>query len=180
MANAPTLPDNAPFAANQRAWINGFLAGLLNDPDAPAAARTATAFPVSEAAPSPSPAAEPEDFPWHDPALELDDRMALAEGRSRARVLMAAMAQLDCGQCGYLCETYSEAIARGDEKDLTRGAPGGNPPARKLKEFLSPDGVPAPPVSAVPAAAAPAPAAVPPIAASPGTNGRAAIAPAAL
>src|SRR4051812_3782850 len=151
MANAPTLPDNAPFAANQRAWINGFLAGLLNDPDAPAAARTATAFPVSEAAPSPSPAAEPEDFPWHDPALELDDRMALAEGRSRARVLMAAMAQLDCGQCGYLCQTYSEAIARGDEKDLTRCQPGGKATARKLKEILAtPDAAP----SAAPAAPA--------------------------
>ena len=29
---------------------------------------------------------------------------------------MAAMAQLDCGACGYLCQTYSEAIADGAEK----------------------------------------------------------------
>ena len=32
---------------------------------------------------------------------------------------MAAMAQLDCGACGYLCQTYAEAIADGEEKDLT-------------------------------------------------------------
>ncbi len=62
--------------------------------------------------------------------------MALAEGRQPERVLMAAMAQLDCGQCGYLCETYAEAIARGDEKSLTRCAPGGKATSRKLKELV--------------------------------------------
>jgi DNA-binding NarL/FixJ family response regulator len=29
--------------------------------------------------------------------------------------MMAAMAQLDCGACGYLCKTYGEAIAEGKE-----------------------------------------------------------------
>ena len=34
---------------------------------------------------------------------------------SRCRAsLFAAMAQQDCGQCGYLCETYSKAIADGN------------------------------------------------------------------
>lgn len=28
---APTIPDNAPFAPEQRAWVNGFLAGLFYD-----------------------------------------------------------------------------------------------------------------------------------------------------
>ena len=48
-------------------------------------------------------APEPEeDFPWHDPALDLDERLTLAEGKPQPRRLMAAMAQLDCGQCGYV------------------------------------------------------------------------------
>ena len=40
----------------------------------------------------------------------------LAEGKPLERRLMAAMAQLDCGACGYVCRTYSEAIARGEER----------------------------------------------------------------
>ncbi len=50
---------------------------------------------------------------------------------------MAAMAQLDCGACGYLCQTYSEAIARGEEKDLTKCSPGGKDTAKKLKELVA-------------------------------------------
>lgn len=30
MPFAPAIPDNAPFSAEQRAWLNGFIAGLLN------------------------------------------------------------------------------------------------------------------------------------------------------
>ena len=61
--------------------------------------------------------------------------MKLAEGRPHERRLMAAMAQLDCGACGYLCKTYAEAIASGDEKDLTRCTPGGRGTARMLKQL---------------------------------------------
>src|SRR5207248_756938 len=91
-----------------------------------------TPRPAAEAA-EPTPA---EEFPWHDPRLALDDRLALAAGRPPERVLMAAMAQLDCGQCGYLCQTYSEAIARGEEKSLTRCVPGGKATSHKLKELI--------------------------------------------
>ena len=51
--------------------------------------------------------------------------------------MMAAMAQLDCGACGYLCQTYSEAIARGDERDLTRCTPGGSDTAKALKKIFA-------------------------------------------
>ena len=44
---------------------------------------------------------------------EESERLALAEGKPAERKLMAAMAQLDCGACGYLCRSYAEAIARG-------------------------------------------------------------------
>ena len=57
-------------------------------------------------------AADDEETPWHDPAMPIDERLELAEGRPLRRKLMAAMAQLDCGQCGYVCETTAEAIAR--------------------------------------------------------------------
>jgi sulfite reductase (NADPH) flavoprotein alpha-component len=71
---------------------------------------------------------------------------------------MAAMAQLDCGQCGYLCQTYSEAIARGDEKSLSRCVPGGKETSRMLKELMA---SPRPSAPAVAAAATVAPTAVP-------------------
>ena len=134
-AHAPMLPDNAPFSPNQRAWLNGFIAGMWSG-DRPAAPLTSSGV-VPESLPAPAASSEPEDFPWRDPALELDERLALAAGQPRPRVLMAAMAQLDCGQCGYLCQDYADAIARGDEADLTRCAPGGRATARKLKELLA-------------------------------------------
>jgi sulfite reductase (NADPH) flavoprotein alpha-component len=49
--------------------------------------------------------------------------------------LMSAMAQLDCGSCGYVCKTYAEAIASGNDKDLTKCTPGGRETAKKLKEL---------------------------------------------
>jgi sulfite reductase (NADPH) flavoprotein alpha-component len=145
---APVIPENAPFTAPQRAWLNGWLAAYLG-PDAPVSLAAASA---------PPPAAEPdEDFPWHDPSLALEERLALAQGRKRERVLMAAMAQLDCGQCGYLCQTYAEAIASGAESSLSRCVPGGKATARALKELMeeapTPPRLPAAPAVPPPAAA---------------------------
>jgi sulfite reductase (NADPH) flavoprotein alpha-component len=77
---------------------------------------------------------EPE--PWHDPALPLDERLRLAEEKPLARRLMAAMAQLDCGACGYVCRTYSEAIAQGTETSLTLCSPGGSETAKALKQLV--------------------------------------------
>ena len=138
----PLLPESAPFSSAQRAWLNGFFAGLLglggegngngNGAASAGAAATATA---------PAAVAEAEeDFPWHDPAMPMDERLKLAEERPYERKLMAAMAQLDCGACGYLCKTYSEAIAAGQEKSLTKCAPGGKETARKLKELVAAHG----------------------------------------
>jgi sulfite reductase (NADPH) flavoprotein alpha-component len=147
MSTAPRLPDNAPFSAAQRAWLDGYFAGWLGDDGA---AATATSAKIT-AQPS-----APEEFPWHDPALPLDERMALAEGRRPERVLMAAMAQLDCGQCGYLCQSYAEAIARGSEPSLSRCVPGGKATSRKLKELTATLGA-APATRAATAAAAATP-----------------------
>src|ERR1700674_5693206 len=148
---APTIPANAPFTPAQQAWLNGLLAGLLG-PDGFADGVAATD--VIAAAPAPAAVqTEPEDFPWHDPALALDDRMQLAEGRPLERQMMAAMGQLDCGQCGYLCQSYAEVITRGEEKSLSKCVPGGKETARMLKELMAAP----PPATVAPAVAAPAP-----------------------
>lgn len=156
---APILPDNAPFSALQRAWLDGYLAALLGDGAVlanPAAALSTESAPATVPAPS-----ETQDFPWHDPALPLDERLALAAARPIAQQLMAAMGQLDCGQCGYLCHSYAEAIARGEETRLARCVPGGKATSRALKELLgtvrNPPGLPAPAL-AVSSSAVPMPA----------------------
>jgi sulfite reductase (NADPH) flavoprotein alpha-component len=119
----PVIPESAPFAPDQRAWLNGFFAGLLG---ATAAAGGAATAPVEDDG----------DLPWHDPSLELDARLALAEGKPARLKLMAAMGQLDCGQCGYLCKSYAEAIATGAEKDLGKCVPGGRATAKAVKKLV--------------------------------------------
>jgi len=123
------LPENAPFSAEQRAWLNGFIAGLLGMERATAA----LAHPAAQSAPL----ASEDELPWHDPTLALDERMRLAEGRPLERRLMAAMGQLDCGQCGYLCKSYAEAIHSGTEPDLGKCVPGGRETAKKLRELFA-------------------------------------------
>jgi sulfite reductase (NADPH) flavoprotein alpha-component len=124
----PVLPDSAPFTSAQRAWLNGFFAGLFSRGPAPT---------TSPEAPQTSGTDEEEAMPWHDPSLSMDERLKLTEDKSQSRKLMAAMAQLDCGACGYVCQTYADAIANGEEEDLTRCAPGGGETARKLKELIA-------------------------------------------
>ncbi len=125
-SGGPVIPESAPFSPAQRAWLNGFLAGLYNAGDT---AGMSVSSPVG--------AAVEEDFPWHDPALELDERLALAEDRPFERKLMAAMAQLDCGQCGYLCQTYAEALANGRETSASLCVPGAKPTAKTVKALLA-------------------------------------------
>ena len=133
------IPESAPFTAEQRAWLNGFLAGMLGMESAMAAAATQPATAVAVA---PAPVLE-EDMPWHDPTLALDERMKLAEGRTIPLRLMAAMGQLDCGQCGYDCQSYAAAIAGGAEADPGKCVPGGRETAKKVKELMA--GAPAAP-----------------------------------
>lgn len=117
------IPENAPFSTEQRAWLNGFFAAYLG---VNGGGEEATAEPT-----------EPEDFPWHDAALSLGERLELAKDKKPERQLMAAMAQLDCGQCGYLCQTYAEAVWSGAEADMGRCVPGGKETQRKVKELVA-------------------------------------------
>jgi sulfite reductase (NADPH) flavoprotein alpha-component len=135
----PLIPENAPFSPTQRAWLNGFLVGLYGT----------VAAGVSAA---PAPTVEPaEDFPWHDPVLELPERLAMAEGLALPQRLMAAMGQLDCGQCGYMCQSYAAALAEGREGSISLCVPGAKPTQLALKRLLAD----APPLPAAPTTQAP-------------------------
>ncbi|MEJ0092893.1 MAG: sulfite reductase subunit alpha [Methylocella sp.] len=141
----PLIPESAPFTAEQRAWLNGFVAGLIA-PDISAAQGAAVMSPVE---------AE-EEITWHDPSIPLEDRTKLAAGRPLRLRMMAAMAQQDCGQCGYDCEKYADAIAGGAETRLNLCAPGEKPTARALKALFeeAQAGGPPPALDEAPASAA--------------------------
>src|SRR3954464_6547810 len=142
------IPSSAPFSEAQRSWLNGFFAGLLSDAT-PLSAEQGAA--VMEGAGGDG---DDGEAPWHDQTMPMADRMKLAEGRPLRRRLMAAMAQQDCGQCGYDCHNYSEAIASKSEARLNLCVPGGKETARMLKSLYEEiDKAPAAP-SAAPAAPA--------------------------
>ena len=122
------IPSSAPFSEAQRTWLNGFFAGLLTETVTPLSAEQGAAVMKGPAGDSDDGAA-----PWHDQTMPISDRMKLAEGRPLRRRMMAAMAQQDCGQCGYNCHDYSEAIASKAEARLNLCVPGGKETARMLK-----------------------------------------------
>src|SRR5205807_441445 len=146
------IPASAPFSEAQRSWLNGFFAGLLSS-DGPAPLSAEQGAAVLQ---GPSGDGD-EEAPWHDQTLPIAERMKLAEGRPLRRRMMAAMAQQDCGQCGYNCNDYSDAIANKTEARLNLCVPGGKETARMLKalhEELEKAPVTAPSPSLAPAKAA--------------------------
>jgi len=149
------IPASAPFSEAQRSWLNGFFAGLLST-DVPVALSAEQGANVLQ---GPSGDGDDGEAPWHDQTMPIADRMKLAEGRPLRRRMMAAMAQQDCGQCGYNCNDYSEAIAGKAEARLNLCVPGGKETARMLKT-LNEELEKAPATSPGPVfpAAAPAPA----------------------
>ena len=151
------VPETAPFSDEQRAWLNGFFAGLVSLDGAGVTALS----PEQSAALMPGATNEfgdtdSGDAPWHDQAMPLPERMTLAEGRPLRRKMMAAMAQQDCGQCGYNCEDYSNLIVAKKEERLNLCVPGGKETARMLKSLYEELGkAPAPAAKPVAAPAAP-------------------------
>src|ERR1700740_3011811 len=123
------IPASAPFSEAQRSWLNGFFAGLLStDGPAPVSAEQGAALLQGATGEG-----DDGEAPWHDQTMPIADRMRLAEGRPLRRRMMAAMAQQDCGQCGYNCNDYSDAIAGKSEARLNLCVPGGKETARMLK-----------------------------------------------
>src|SRR5258705_8922321 len=156
------IPSSAPFSEAQRSWLNGFFAGLLST-DAPAPLSAEQGAAVLQ---GPLGDGDDGEAPWHDQTMPIADRMKLAEGRPLRRRMMAAMAQQDCGQCGYDCHNYSEAIASKTEARLNLCVPGGKETARMLKSLYE-DIDKAPAVASLAPAAAPA---APVVAAEPGLS----------
>jgi sulfite reductase (NADPH) flavoprotein alpha-component len=150
------IPSSAPFSEAQRSWLNGFFVGLLSTDGA-------ASLPSGQDTVLLAPAGDGDDgeAPWHDQTLPIAERMKLADGRPLRRRMMAAMAQQDCGQCGYNCHDYSDAIAGKTEARLNLCVPGGKETARMLKA-LHEELEKAPPASPANAAASAAAASAPP------------------
>jgi sulfite reductase (NADPH) flavoprotein alpha-component len=150
------IPETAPFSPEQRSWLNGLFAGLISLEESVtplSSERTAALLPDLLGKPATD---ETDDgAPWHDQTIPLADRMKLAEGRPLRRRMMAAMAQQDCGQCGYNCHDYSEALFAKKEERLNLCVPGGKETARMLKQLYEELGAASPaaaPVEPAPAA----------------------------
>jgi sulfite reductase (NADPH) flavoprotein alpha-component len=127
------VPDSAPFTVEQRQWLNGFFAGLLEGNAAALSPQDAAALLPGVQLDAVGADGDDGDVPWHDQAMPLAERMQLAEGRPLRRRMMAAMGQQDCGQCGYNCADYADAIFARTEERLNLCVPGGKDTARMLK-----------------------------------------------
>jgi sulfite reductase (NADPH) flavoprotein alpha-component len=147
------VPESAPFTAEQRVWLNGFFAGLLDGDATALSPQEASALMPGVQV---GVADEDDGAPWHDQTMPLAERMKLAEGRPLPRKMMAAMGQQDCGQCGYDCKDYANALFGKKEERLNLCVPGGKETARMLKALSAEiDAAPAPAAAKAPNAAVP-------------------------
>ncbi len=86
---------------------------------------------IQQAAAPEMPLQQPETgaspaVPFHREDLTLPERMEMAKeiGNAWETRLFAAMAQTDCGACGWDCEGYAHAIATGETDDISLCVPG--------------------------------------------------------
>jgi NADH-quinone oxidoreductase subunit B len=77
--------------------------------------------------------------PFHREDLTLPERMEMAQemGGAFETKLFAAMAQTDCGACGWDCEGYAKAIATGETLDITLCVPGEEETLDMLKQLMT-------------------------------------------
>jgi sulfite reductase (NADPH) flavoprotein alpha-component len=138
------LPESAPFTPEQRAWLDGFFIAALGLADSgitPLSPQDAAAIMAGGAAAA---VEEDDGAPWHDQTMPMAERMKLADGKPLRRRMMAAMGQQDCGQCGYNCQDYADALATKKEEKLNLCVPGGKETLRTLKSlFTEVDAAPA-------------------------------------
>jgi sulfite reductase (NADPH) flavoprotein alpha-component len=164
------VPETAPFSEDQRAWLNGFFAGLiaLDGKGITPLSNDQGAALMSGAASAKSAEDDDGGAPWHDQTLPIAERMNLASDKPVRWKMMAAMAQQDCGQCGYDCRNYSGAIVSGKEERLNLCVPGGKETARMVKKLY--EELKSAPAAAAPVDAVPATEAISAVQAAPGTS----------
>ena len=82
--------------------------------------------------------------PFHRDDLTLPERMAMAAemGNGWETRMFAAMAQTDCGACGWDCEGYANAIATGETDDISLCVPGESETLDMLKLLMEEAGKP--------------------------------------
>jgi len=145
-APAIVVPEDAPFSPEQREWLAKFLSTISVAGGGKSEISNLKSQIPAEAAPAEeAPAAAEESAgdpdmvdssPWHDPDKSLAERMKLAQGKSLAAKLFAAMGQTDCTACGYDCKGYAAALAAGTEKDPGLCVPGAEETEAKVKDLL--------------------------------------------
>ncbi|HUP64653.1 MAG TPA: (Fe-S)-binding protein [Thermoanaerobaculia bacterium] len=76
--------------------------------------------------------------PFHDESLTLPERMTMADemGGGLQTKLFAAMAQTDCGACGWDCEGYATALFSGETKDISLCVPGESETLDALEQLM--------------------------------------------
>jgi len=132
---APPKPSGAPAPSPAQSSASATATAVAEPEVTQAEIQTAAAPEVApgDATDGASPAA-----PFHNENLTLAERMQLAEemGGKLATKLFAAMAQTDCGACGWDCEGYANAIDSGETKDISLCVPGESETLDMLKSLM--------------------------------------------
>src|SRR6202035_1032842 len=154
----PALRAEQAQAQLRPAPMSGVKRAPSTEKPKPAAPKPVAATPAGEGAGAPQStaaaavqeAAAPEvvpaspAIPFHNENLTLPERMKIAEemGADLKMKLFAAMAQTDCGACGWDCEGYAAAIESGETKDISLCVPGETETLDELKKLMEEAGKP--------------------------------------
>jgi NADH-quinone oxidoreductase subunit B len=125
-------PEKPKAAPAKEPSLSGAAAAPPPSGDEAVAAPQSTEAGTAEAA-----VAAPTGPAFHNENLTLPERMELATDGDLKTKLFAAMAQTDCGACGWDCEGYAEAIAVGETKDITLCVPGEEETLDELKKLMT-------------------------------------------
>jgi sulfite reductase (NADPH) flavoprotein alpha-component len=132
--NSTVIPRRSPFSDEQRSWLATLVGERFMN------AGTASAVSANDED-SPGLIEDLDNAPWHDMDMPLDQRLELVpEDGPFLYPVMAAMAQQDCGQCGYDCKGYAQALVDGHETDMGLCVPGGPTTRKKVKALFEEHG----------------------------------------
>lgn len=137
---APPKPAAAAAAPAAVAAASATAAAVAEAPVTQAEVQVAAAPEVVPAASSDGASAT---APFHNENMTLAERMQAAEamGGNVETKMFAAMAQTDCGACGWDCEGYAHALATGETKDISLCVPGEEETLDMLKKLMAEGGL---------------------------------------